>query len=76
MSVYASWYKKTYPDQVLGCAAMSNEGLVTVDNAGTVRLWETGTANLQASLEYWRKMIGGQEVLTDPISDLQFIGKQ
>ena len=58
MSVYASWYKKTYPDQVVGCAAMSNEGLVTVDNAGTVRLWETGTANLQESLQQWRRMIG------------------
>ncbi len=31
----------------MGLAATSNEGLVSVDNAGTVRLWETGVANLQ-----------------------------
>ncbi len=38
---------------------MSNEGLATVDNAGTVRLWETGVANLERSLEEWRRMLGG-----------------
>ena len=27
-SVYASWYKQTYPDQLLSLAQMSNEGLV------------------------------------------------
>lgn len=37
MSVYASWYKQTYPDQLLAVAEMSNEGLVTVDNGGVVR---------------------------------------
>ena len=37
ISVYASWYKQTYPDQLVSMAEMSNEGLVTVDNAGTVR---------------------------------------
>ena len=47
-SVYSQWYKQTYPDTVVGLAATSNEGLVSVDNAGTVRLWETGVANLQA----------------------------
>ena len=31
----------------MGLSATSNEGLVSVDNAGTVRLWETGVANLQ-----------------------------
>jgi hypothetical protein len=39
---------------------MSNDGLVTVDNAGTVRLWETGTANLEKSLLEWRRMIGDE----------------
>ena len=37
--------------QVLGLASMSNDGLVSVDNSGTVRLWETGVANLQRSYE-------------------------
>jgi hypothetical protein len=64
MSVYASWYKQTYPDQVVGCTSMSNDGLVTVDNAGTVRLWETGTANLEKSLQEWRRMIGDEVTFT------------
>ena len=46
-SIYSQWYKQTYPDTVIGLAGTSNEGLVSVDNAGTVRLWETGVANLQ-----------------------------
>ena len=62
-SIYASWYKQTYPDQVLALAPMSNEGLVSVDNAGTVRLWETGVANLERSLTEWRRMVGD---LSDP----------
>ena len=27
MSVYASWYKQTYPDQIVACSETSNEGL-------------------------------------------------
>lgn len=57
-SVYASWYKQTYPDQVIAISPMSNEGLVSVDNAGTVRIWETGVANLSRSLGEWRRMVG------------------
>ena len=63
-SPYASWYKQTYPDRVLGITDMSNDGLATVDNSGTVRLWETGVANLERSLDAWRKMIGGGDDLT------------
>jgi len=58
---YASWYKQTFPDKVIGMSEMSNEGLVTVDNSGTVRVWETGVANLQRSLDEWRRMVGGDE---------------
>ena len=58
MSVYASWYKQSYPDQILSLSSMSNEGIVSVDNSGTVRTWETGVANLEKSLTAWRKMIG------------------
>ena len=32
--------------------------LVTVDNVGTVRLWETGVDNLSKSLADWRIMVG------------------
>jgi len=59
-SPYASWYKQTYPDRVLGLAAMSNDSLASVDNSGTVRLWETGVANLGRSLAEWKRMIGGE----------------
>ena len=30
----------------------------------TVRLWETGVANLERSLAEWRKMVGGDDDLT------------
>ncbi|XP_023930017.1 von Willebrand factor A domain-containing protein 8 [Lingula anatina] len=42
-------------------AAMSNDGLVTVDLTGIVRLWETAPAQLARSLDQWRKMIGSGE---------------
>ena len=32
-----------------------------LDNSGTVRVWETGVANLQRSLDEWRRMVGGDE---------------
>ncbi len=37
-----------------------------MDNAGTVRLWETGAANLERSLQEWRRMIG------DEVAKLKF----
>ena len=40
-------------------AAMSNDGLVTVDAAGNVRLWETALFNLDKSIGKWRDLIGG-----------------
>eukprot|EP00092_Neocalanus_flemingeri_P037789 GFUD01041137.1.p1 GENE.GFUD01041137.1~~GFUD01041137.1.p1 ORF type:complete len:1900 (+),score=456.60 GFUD01041137.1:60-5702(+) len=67
-SSYASWYKQTYPDKVLGISRMSNDGLATVDNSGTVRLWETGVANLERSLNEWKRMIGGDDDLTMTIN--------
>ena len=57
--MYASWYRQTYPSQVLAISQTSNEGLVSVDNSGTVRLWETGVANLSHSMNEWKKMVGG-----------------
>jgi hypothetical protein len=75
MSVYASWYKQTYPDQVLSLSSMSNDGLVSVDNSGTVRLWETGVANLERSLAEWRRMVGDLDtrdlmITRDQVGDL------
>ena len=32
-----------------------------LDTSGTVRVWETGVANLQRSLDEWRRMVGGDE---------------
>jgi len=61
MSSYAAWYKQTYPDQIVSCARTSNEGLVTVDNVGTLRLWETGVANLSRSMNEWKRMIGDDD---------------
>ena len=75
MSVYASWYKQTYPDQIVACSETSNEGLVTVDNVGTVRLWETGVDNLSKSLAEWRVMVGEDRdrdlmLMRDKVGDL------
>jgi len=59
-SPYSMWYKQTYPDQSLVLAEMSDEGLVSVDNGGCVRLWETGVANLERSYNEWQRMLGEQ----------------
>ena len=37
---------------------MSNDGIVTVDSGGCVRLWETALASLDQSIEKWRGLIG------------------
>lgn len=39
-------------------ALTSNEGVVTVDAGGCVRLWETSLINIEKSLGEWRKMVG------------------
>ena len=39
-------------------APTTYEGIVTVDVAGRVRLWETGVTNLVRSLEKWKGLIG------------------
>ncbi|GFG34443.1 hypothetical protein Cfor_05032 [Coptotermes formosanus] len=41
-------------------AAGSNQGLVTVDAGGCVRLWETSLFSLEKSLMEWRQMIGSE----------------
>lgn len=43
-------------------AVMSNDGLVTVDSGGCVRLWEMAMYQLGDSVNKWQQMIGdGQE---------------
>ena len=39
-------------------APLSDDGLVTVDAGGRLRMWETGVASLNRSLNDWRKLIG------------------
>ncbi|XP_071540350.1 von Willebrand factor A domain-containing protein 8 isoform X4 [Panulirus ornatus] len=39
-------------------AATSNQGVATVDSAGILRLWQTGSAGLERALGEWRKTIG------------------
>ena len=39
-------------------APTTYDGIVTVDVAGRVRLWETGVSNLVSSLEKWKGLIG------------------
>lgn len=44
--------------KLLVMAPTTYEGVVTVDVAGRVRLWETGVTNLVRSLEKWKGLIG------------------
>ena len=59
-SVYNQWYYAGVVTASTGVlmASMSNDGLVTVDSGGCVRLWETAVFNLTSSLSRWRTMIG------------------
>ena len=72
-SMYASWYRQTYPDKVLAISQTSNEGLVSVDNSGTVRLWETGVANLAQSMTEWK--VGSKMYFVDRslVLSVQFV---
>ncbi|XP_021936474.1 von Willebrand factor A domain-containing protein 8 isoform X2 [Zootermopsis nevadensis] len=47
-----------YSQLPLNLAAGSNQGLVTVDSGGCVRLWETSLFSLEKSMMEWRQMIG------------------
>ncbi|KAK3754019.1 hypothetical protein QZH41_020304, partial [Actinostola sp. cb2023] len=52
-SLYARWSQVP-----VAMAPTSDDGLVTIDAAGQVRLWETGFKNLENSLTQWKKLIG------------------
>ncbi|XP_050388458.1 von Willebrand factor A domain-containing protein 8 [Patella vulgata] len=60
ISPYASWLFDTSDVNVF-MAPMSNDGLVTVDIGGSVRLWETSVSHLERSLNEWRNMIGHED---------------
>ena len=59
-SVYNQWYYAGAGASHVSVlmAGTSNDGLVTVDSGGCVRLWETAVFNLTKSLSQWRSMIG------------------
>lgn len=56
-------------------APTTYEGIVTVDAAGRLRLWETGVANLVRSLEKWKGLIGDnyQGPLQVSITEFSFL---
>ncbi|CAB4069483.1 von Willebrand factor A domain-containing protein 8 [Lepeophtheirus salmonis] len=53
-----NWYQQTYKQNSLKFCPTSNEGFLTIDLHGTLRVWETGLANLHRSLMDWKKMMG------------------
>lgn len=59
VSPVTSWMYSTSP-LPLYLAAGSNQGVVTVDAGGCVRLWETAIFSLEKSLMEWRQMIGAE----------------
>lgn len=56
-SPYTSWIFNISDTSML-MAPISNDGLVTVDMGGCIRIWETALINIERSLEEWRRMIG------------------
>ena len=56
----------------LAMAEMSNDGLVTVDQGGCVRLWETALVNLDQSLRKWRTLIGEGEKPLQVYAEIKF----
>ncbi len=58
--IYSQYYDRAGGVNLV-IAGMANDGLVTVDSGGCVRLWETALFNLDKSLKQWRKMIGDGE---------------
>jgi hypothetical protein len=62
-NVYNQWFYAGSSSSEVGVvmAAMSHDGLVTVDNGGCVRLWQTALFYLDQSLKSWRRLIGEGE---------------
>ncbi|XP_076454368.1 von Willebrand factor A domain-containing protein 8-like [Babylonia areolata] len=60
VSPYTSWLLSASEVSVF-IAPLSNDGLVSVDVGGCLRLWETSVAHLERSLQEWRNMIGYED---------------
>uniref|UniRef100_T1INA4 von Willebrand factor A domain-containing protein 8 n=1 Tax=Strigamia maritima TaxID=126957 RepID=T1INA4_STRMM len=56
-SPFTSWINDISPVNTLS-AKCSNDNIVTVDAGGTVRMWETGTENIERSIAQWKSLIG------------------
>lgn len=59
-SVYNQWFVRDSDVDIVMCST-SNDGMVTVDGGGCVRLWETSISHLDNSLDSWRQMIGSRD---------------
>ncbi|ELU02005.1 hypothetical protein CAPTEDRAFT_192877 [Capitella teleta] len=61
--VYNQWFYSGASSAEVGVvmAGMSHDGLVTVDNGGCVRTWQTALFYLDQSLKSWRNLIGEGE---------------
>ena len=56
-SPYWSWSMAKRASPIL-ISPVSGQGVASVDPAGVVRVWQTGSAGLEKALTQWRKMIG------------------
>lgn len=52
------WFRQSGSEVSFVTAAASNDGVVTVDGSGCVRVWETALSHLQRSIGKWRGLIG------------------
>ena len=52
------WFRQSGSEVSFVTAAASNDGIVTVDRSGCVRVWETALGHLQRSIGKWRGLIG------------------
>ncbi|XP_064638932.1 von Willebrand factor A domain-containing protein 8-like [Lineus longissimus] len=57
--VQSSW-QASISDSGFLMSGMSNDGLMTVDSSGCVRLWEMSYKTLEKSLGEWQQMMGGE----------------
>lgn len=62
-NVYNQWYYAGFGASNFGLmmSLMSNDGLVTVDSGGCIRLWEAAIYNLSQSMKQWQSLIGQNE---------------
>ncbi|XP_071949792.1 von Willebrand factor A domain-containing protein 8-like [Antedon mediterranea] len=59
VSQYVSWFSGGANNITM--ASTTNDGIVTIDAGGIVRLWETSGLKLMNSLKEWKNMIGSED---------------